>query len=882
MSPVDYTELYDEYWSRDDRFGSHSFDDARALALSVIACCGSGRTLDVGCGMGLLVRTLVELGADAHGVDPAQRPIEAARIEAESSLGAGHAGRFTVASALDLPFADDAFDTIVSTDVLEHLDPADIQPALREIARVARRAVYLRIATEPDRDGRWHLTIRDGAWWREQAGIAGLEPLDAPGESIYEPAPQWHTTLVLQPASLGAPRIPVRHAGAIARLLVGALGPGACAVDPREQPLARSLRLLGVRVSPDASDASPEAWRLCSPGDTPDAQAIASWKCERIAIISPVAGEASGAWREAMRSAGYAAHPLGARTEARALHTTGGGATILLFERAGRTEQDPTDPDPLLPRLLWCVRQGDVIVDAGRAGEPPACDDPGVWADAMRRWSRAGDARTIDPGAIGSLPPRSVDILRIDAGDASILSGAALALRPGGRLLVRGGPETGFASSPVSQKAIGATGVFVLERGVALTDRGEPLVIRPSAPEPPAGSRWVMVYARTPVGETATAPRDPALPATPVDPAFHVGETSRDYDNGWLLRPIVSRGLRGPEARAITTMARGALELARDGSADQGAMLCVLAYRLLDAHAPDDELRAMTTRLVAFDTSVERTAHALRWRISCRYVRALLLLALGEREQAERAMLACATLDPLGFSPLLASKTVDALWHAGVIAMADGRHDDARRSWRRGLDEAERALRGDWLNLRGDPDEPMPFAFTDLGDVAQAADRCARALAAKDLWIDRPWVAWAHATGEAEETTPPRGERDALRAALAKARERLASLRDGISRLESARDHFRERCERSENRLERAESELSELRGRYESLKAHAERLRQGRDWHARRSERARRALESLGIDPDSPKAPSPMSQMSQESQVSQDEPQDQSPGGSA
>jgi len=873
MSRVDYTQLYDEYWSRDDRFGSHSFDDARALAQSVIACCGARRTLDVGCGMGLLVRTLVELGADAHGVDPAQRPIDAARREAETSLGAEHASRFTVASALDLPFADDAFDTVVSTDVLEHLDPADIQPALREIARVARRAVYLRIATEPDRDKRWHLTIRDGAWWREQAGIAGLEPLDAPGESIYEPAPQWHTTLVLQPSSLGAPRIPARHAGAIARLLVGALGPGACAVDPREQPLTRSLRLLGAPVLTDAAGSSREAWRLCSPRIAPDAQTIASWVNARVAIVAPASGEMASAWREAMRHAGYAPHALGSRTESRSLHTTGGGATILLFERAKR---DTPEPDPLLPRLLWCVRQNDVIVDACKARDSVTTDEPGVWAGAMRRWSRAGSARTIDADAIGTLAPRSVDLLRIDASDASILFGAALALRPGGRLLVCGGPETGFASSPVSPKAIDATGVFVLERGVALSDRGEPLVIRPSAPEPPAGSRWVMVYARTPVGETAPAPRDPALPATPVDPAFHVGETSRDYDNGWLLRPIVSRGLRGPEARAIATMAKGALALTRDGSADQGAMLCVLAYRMLDAHAPDDELREMTKRLVAFDTCVESTAHALRWRISCRYVRALLLLALGEREQAERAMLACATLDPLGFSPLLASKTVDALWHAGVIAMADGRLDDARRSWRRGLDEAERALRSDWLNLRGDPDEPMPFAFTDLGDVAEAADRCARALAARDLWADRPWVAWAHATGEAEETAPPRGERDALRAALARTREGLASLREGVSRLESARDHFRERSERSENRLVRAETELSALRERYESLKEHAERLRQGRDWHARRSERARKALESLGIDPDAPLASSPLSA------EPQDEPEDRSPGGSA
>ena len=50
--------------------------------------------------------------------------------------------RFTRGSVLELPFENAAFQTVVSTDCMEHLAPEDIPKALQEIHRVASRYVF--------------------------------------------------------------------------------------------------------------------------------------------------------------------------------------------------------------------------------------------------------------------------------------------------------------------------------------------------------------------------------------------------------------------------------------------------------------------------------------------------------------------------------------------------------------------------------------------------------------------------------------------------------------------------------------------------------------------------------------------------------------------
>ena len=74
----------------------------------------AARVLDCGCGNGLSVDLLIEHGFDAWGNDLSQLRKWQWRERA-------HRDRLVVASALSLPFPDDAFDVILSSGVIEHI-----------------------------------------------------------------------------------------------------------------------------------------------------------------------------------------------------------------------------------------------------------------------------------------------------------------------------------------------------------------------------------------------------------------------------------------------------------------------------------------------------------------------------------------------------------------------------------------------------------------------------------------------------------------------------------------------------------------------------------------------------------------------------------------
>jgi SAM-dependent methyltransferase len=103
---------------------------------------GKGRVLDVGAGRGELLRTAIERGWTAVGVEP-------------SASFADHAERHSGASIYRCPldecgFADESFDAVFLTAVLEHL--YDPNAVVREIARILRRggALYVDV---PNEDG---------------------------------------------------------------------------------------------------------------------------------------------------------------------------------------------------------------------------------------------------------------------------------------------------------------------------------------------------------------------------------------------------------------------------------------------------------------------------------------------------------------------------------------------------------------------------------------------------------------------------------------------------------------------------------------------------------------------------------------------------------
>ena len=85
------------------------------------------RILDIGTSTGTNLRMLRDLGfTNVEGLDPS--------AEARRWCGEKNLGEVTQGDVRDMPFEDDAFDLVLATDILEHVEQDDV--AAREIRRV--------------------------------------------------------------------------------------------------------------------------------------------------------------------------------------------------------------------------------------------------------------------------------------------------------------------------------------------------------------------------------------------------------------------------------------------------------------------------------------------------------------------------------------------------------------------------------------------------------------------------------------------------------------------------------------------------------------------------------------------------------------------------
>ena len=98
--------------------------------------------LDAGCGEGFVTEILIRQfpGMQVTGFDFNSPSVELARAKNPSAT-------FHTASIYELPFRDGEFEVVGCFEVLEHLH--DPRLALRELARVSRRAVVMSVPHEP-------------------------------------------------------------------------------------------------------------------------------------------------------------------------------------------------------------------------------------------------------------------------------------------------------------------------------------------------------------------------------------------------------------------------------------------------------------------------------------------------------------------------------------------------------------------------------------------------------------------------------------------------------------------------------------------------------------------------------------------------------------
>jgi SAM-dependent methyltransferase len=138
---ADQNNYFDEaYFQRGDERGTAYRDYAQAarnsptfheIAEALAHVFRPKRALEIGCATGAIVRSLNELGVDAHGIDVSDWAV-ANRLH----------GNVSRASAAELPFEDGQFDLIYSSHALEHVPAPLIDAVMTQIGRVSAATAY--------------------------------------------------------------------------------------------------------------------------------------------------------------------------------------------------------------------------------------------------------------------------------------------------------------------------------------------------------------------------------------------------------------------------------------------------------------------------------------------------------------------------------------------------------------------------------------------------------------------------------------------------------------------------------------------------------------------------------------------------------------------
>jgi ubiquinone/menaquinone biosynthesis C-methylase UbiE len=149
---------YDHWYEGDGLFAARDrpgWAVEVAALVAMVAALPPARTLDVACGTGFLTQHLRGL---AVGLDQSAAMVAVA----QQRLPAGIA---LVGDALALPFADDAFDRVLTGHFYGHLVPSERAAFLREARRVAPELIVVDSALRPgvEPEGWQERTLNDGS-----------------------------------------------------------------------------------------------------------------------------------------------------------------------------------------------------------------------------------------------------------------------------------------------------------------------------------------------------------------------------------------------------------------------------------------------------------------------------------------------------------------------------------------------------------------------------------------------------------------------------------------------------------------------------------------------------------------------------------------------
>lgn len=148
MKNVDYAEIEkfnkiaSEWWDLDGKFKPlHTLNDTRLEFIEQITSLKSTKSLDVGCGGGILTEMLCKKGAETFAIDMAEQSLEIAKNHADDySLDINYILSTAENYSLDNPCS---FDVITCMEMLEHVpEPYDVISACAQMLKVGGTAFF--------------------------------------------------------------------------------------------------------------------------------------------------------------------------------------------------------------------------------------------------------------------------------------------------------------------------------------------------------------------------------------------------------------------------------------------------------------------------------------------------------------------------------------------------------------------------------------------------------------------------------------------------------------------------------------------------------------------------------------------------------------------
>jgi hypothetical protein len=559
-----------------------------------------------------------------------------------------------------------------------------------------------------------------------------------------------------------------------ATAIVQRLGPCRIALDRTTYvELARELALMGcdvvdVSASEAASHGSGKTagfldWTVPDSGDA-FSKALRRF-ATMDALVLQSAGQVRYGLEQALFEAGWLRHAAGMMQGECGAWSAYALPAISYYQRAPRDSADElrrsgVEADAAIARYAMAanhVRPGDHVLIDG--------DSSASGAAIVSALSRAGSIVRVDAASrpdsveasLASLPDNMIDMIvalepAVPIDWISRLEDYARVLKFDGRLVLGWRRSTGDNARPqgwemlleaVSEHFLPET--RYMQMPVSL-DPGSAHILFPAPLEQTADTDWLLLVASANplLGESRNADYDhPGFPKA-AGPRPALVDFGAAYDNPYLYRSMVQMGERVGHDLKLARLAECVIEDSREDSADRGAAIAVLGYRVLEMRLADLARSILPLIEAYLNVPLDEgtPVHVCRWRLSLAFLAGRLTELTGDRTAAKRWYRIAADAEWSGFSPLLATKSIAASFYEARLSLADGDTQTALACFRSGVDTALKAAACPHSEQIGPTDRPLPFYLQELAEVIDMGSQCANAVAHFPLWQRDPGLFW--------------------------------------------------------------------------------------------------------------------------------------------